>query len=156
MEDVIAQVEKLAATILANERTTAFRDAAAALEADAPARQLQEDYTVAIEDIRGREAKGQPIEPEAKRTMAAMADQIRKSPVLQRFLRANMEFTQLMDAVQQTLGGAIDAVLFPDAGNSHEGHAGHEGHNHGPGESCGADEPEPPPPEKKGPILWTP
>ena len=149
MEDVIAQVEKLAATIIANERTKAFRDATVALEADAPARQLQEDYTVAIEEIRGREAKGQPVEPDAKRKMATMADQIRKSPVLQRFLRANMEFTQLMDAVQHTLGGAIEAAIYPDAG-------GHEGHNHGPGESCGSDEPEPPPAEeKKGPILWT-
>jgi len=149
MEDVIAQVEKLAATIIAHERTKAFRDATVALEADAPARKLQEEYTVAIEDVRRREAAGQPIEPDAKRTLAAMADRIRKSPVLQRFLRANMEFSELMDAVQHTLGGAIDAVLFPEAADAHAGH------HHAPGESCGGDEPEPPA-KDKGPILWTP
>lgn len=152
MEDIIALAEQLAAKIVANERTKAFREATVALEADEPARALQEEYTVAIEEIRGNEAAGKPVEPDAKRRIAALADRIRKSPVLQTFLRANVEFNQMMDAVQQTLGGTIDAALFPDAG-------GHEGHNHPPGESCGHDHgaaAEEPPAKDKGPILWTP
>lgn len=150
MEDILALAAQLAAKIVANERTDAFRQATIALEADTPARELQEEYTIAIEEIRGIEAAGKPVEPDAKRRIAGLADKIRKTPILQTFLRANVEFSQMMDAVQQTLGGAIDAALFPDAG-------GHEGHNHGPGESCGADAHDDEPPAKdKGPILWTP
>ena len=150
MDDILALAEQLAAKVVANERTKAFREATVALEADAPARSLQEEYTVAIEEIRGLEAAGKPVEPDAKRRIQGLADRIRKSPVLQRFLRANVEFSEMMDAVQQTLGGAIDAALFP------EGTGGHEGHNHGPGESCGADAPKEEEQKPKGPILWTP
>ena len=154
MDDIIALAEQLAAKIVANERTSAFRDATVALEADDPARALQEEYSVAIEEIRGLEAAGKPVEPQAKRNIQALADRIRKSPILQRFLRANAEFSEMMEAVQQTLGGTIDAALFPDAGHDHAGH------NHGPGESCGAGpasvSPKEEEPKAKGPILWTP
>jgi cell fate (sporulation/competence/biofilm development) regulator YlbF (YheA/YmcA/DUF963 family) len=158
MDDVIALVEKLAATIVANPRTKAFREATVAVEADADARKLQEEYAAAIGEVRELEATGQAIEPEQKRTLAALGERIRKSPLLQKFLRANMEFNEMMDAVQHTLGGAIEGALFPDA---------HAGHNHAPGESCGHDhghadghghggEAEEPPAKDKGPILWTP
>lgn len=150
MEDILALVEQLAAKIIANERTVTFRDATVALEADAPARALQEEYTVAIEQIRHLEAAGKPVEPDAKRTIAALADRIRKSPVLQRFLRANVQFSEMMDAVQHTLGGAIDAAIFPDAARAHEGH------DHAPGEACGAEAKPVEEPKGKGPILWTP
>ncbi len=154
MEDILALAEQLAAKIVANERTNTFREATIALEADAPARELQEEYTVAVEEIRGLEAAGRPVEPAAKRHIQALADRIRKSLVLQRFLKANVEFSQMMDAVQQTLGGLIDAALFPEAGGEHAEHD-HAGHSHGPGESCGAG-PKDEEPKNKGPILWTP
>ena len=158
MDEVIALVEKLAATIVANPRTKAFREATVAVEADPAARQLQEEYAAAVGEVREREHNGQPVEPEHKRALAALGERIRKSPLLQTFLRANLEFNEMMDAVQHTLGGAIEGALFPDA---------HAGHDHGPGESCGADghdhggeghgpEAGEPPAKDKGPILWTP
>ena len=160
MDDVIALVEKLAASIVANPRTKAFRVATVAVEADPDARKLQEEYAAAIGEVRELEATGQVIEPEQKRTLAALGERIRKSPLLQTFLRANMEFNEMMDAVQHTLGGAIEGALFPDA---------HAGHGHAPGESCGHDHGDDdghggaghdhgdePPAKDKGPILWTP
>jgi cell fate (sporulation/competence/biofilm development) regulator YlbF (YheA/YmcA/DUF963 family) len=154
MNDVTDLVEKLAAAIVENHRTKAFREATAAVEADPDARQLQEEYAAAVGEVREREHNGQPVEPEQKRTLAALGERIRKSPLLQKFLRANLEFNEMMDAVQHTLGAAIEGALFPDA---------HAGHGHAPGESCGHDHGEgggpdadEPPAKDKGPILWTP
>jgi cell fate (sporulation/competence/biofilm development) regulator YlbF (YheA/YmcA/DUF963 family) len=141
MDDVVEQAKRLGALLAAHGRTKALREATAQVTTDAEAKRLEQDYAHAAEEMREREMAGAPIEPELKRRIVELGERIRRSPPLQRLLRANAEFGEMMDAVQDEISHAVGEALAP-ADEGGEG-ARHEG----PG-------PEPEPPKKS--ILWTP
>jgi hypothetical protein len=89
------------------------------------------------------------IEPDLKRKAAQAADDIRKSPVLLRMLRAHSEYMEMMDAVQHVLAGGDVDVHEHGPGCDH-------GHEHGDEHEHAAPEEEPPAGGKQGGILWTP
>ena len=145
MDEVLEQAQKLAGLLASHERTKAFHDAAAAVQADPEASRIQEAYATALEEVHRREAAGQPIEPEQKRAVMAAQDQVRRSAVLMRMLKAHAEYVELMDAVQAILSGATQGE------GEHEHGPGCD-HDHGP--SGEPEKREEEPPQKS--VLWTP
>ncbi len=145
MDDVIAQAKKLAQMLASHERATAFRAAAAAVEADPDASRIQRAYAQAIEVVREREVAGQPVEPEHKRALMTAADAVRKSDKLVVMLQAHAAYAEMMETVQAILSGMTDE----DGGHEHGPGCDHDhgdGHGHG-------DKPEEPPQKS---VLWTP
>jgi cell fate (sporulation/competence/biofilm development) regulator YlbF (YheA/YmcA/DUF963 family) len=149
MQELLDHARRLAEMIAAHERTKAFREAAAAVEADPAARKVQEGYANALEEIHRLESAGRPIEPEQKRRAAQAADEVRKSPILLRMLRAHAEYMEMLDAVQHVLaGGEVEA---------HEHGPGCDhGDEHGHAHAAEPEAEEPPAGGKPGGILWTP
>jgi cell fate (sporulation/competence/biofilm development) regulator YlbF (YheA/YmcA/DUF963 family) len=125
-DDVLDRANELGRLLANDPRTRALRDATAAVQADAASKRLEEDYARAIEEVRSLEEAGRPIEPDAKRRLALLAEQVRFSPTLQRLLRAHHEFLEMMDGVQHAIGGAVDAALAP-AGEAAKRPAADEG-----------------------------
>src|SRR5262245_8961884 len=145
MDDVLEQAKKLAQMLAADERTKAFHEAAAAVEADPEASRTQEAYATAVEAVQRREAAGDPIEPEHKRAFAAAADAVRRSPALVKMLRAHQAYAELMDAVQTILAGGASAPGGGECCGEHDACA--HGHDEAPRR-------EEEPPQKS--VLWTP
>ncbi len=143
MDDVISQAKKLAQMLASHERATAFRAAAAAVEADPEASRIQREYAQAIEAVREREVSGQPVEPEHKRALMTAADAVRKSDKLVVMLQAHAAYAEMMETVQAILSGMADE----DGGHEHGPGCDHDhGHAHG-------GKPEEPPQKS---VLWTP
>ncbi len=116
MDDPIDLAKRLGDLLAAHPRTKALRDATAAVEADPEARRLQEEYARAAEEMHDLEHEGKPIEPERKRLLVTLGDQVRRSAALQRLLKAHADFAELMDGVQRAIGEAVDAALAHDGG----------------------------------------
>jgi cell fate (sporulation/competence/biofilm development) regulator YlbF (YheA/YmcA/DUF963 family) len=120
MDDPGDLAKRLGAAISADARTKALREATAAVQADPAARLLQEEYATAIEELHELEEHGRPIEPDRKRKVAALADSVRRSPTLQRLLKAHAEFAEMMDGVQHAIGAAVESALGGDGGGGSE------------------------------------
>src|SRR5262245_54385516 len=146
MDDVLEQAKKLAQMLAADERTKAFHEAAAAVEADPEASRTQEAYAAAVEAVQRREAGGQPIEPEHKRAFAAAAEAVRRSPALVKMLRSHQAYAELMEAVQTILAGGASGTAGECCGE-------HDSCSHGHGEEAGERREEEPPQKS---VLWTP
>jgi cell fate (sporulation/competence/biofilm development) regulator YlbF (YheA/YmcA/DUF963 family) len=125
-DDVIEDAARLGERLASHPRTAALKAASAEVHADADASRLQEDYSHALEDLREREAEGLPIEPEHKRRLASLGEEIRRSAPLQRLLKAHADFAEMMDGVQRAISGAVDGALGMEPGSDDE-------HEHGPG-----------------------
>ena len=143
MNDVIEQAKRLAQMLAGHERTVALREATVLVTGDAEAKKLEEDYAAAAEEVREREIAGAPIEPEHKRRVVELGERIRRSPPLQKLLRANAAFGEMMDLVQQEISAAVGEALTGEG--APEGGAGG-------GAAPEKREPEPP----KSSVLWTP
>jgi cell fate (sporulation/competence/biofilm development) regulator YlbF (YheA/YmcA/DUF963 family) len=127
-DDVIEEAARLGARIAGHARTEALKDASAAVQSDPAARRLQEDYARELEDLRDREAGGRPVEPEQKRRLASLGEDIRRSAPLQRLLKAHADFAEMMDGVQRAISGAVDGALGMAGDDADE-----DDHEHGPG-----------------------
>ncbi len=111
MDDAMELAGRLGSLLADHPRTKALRTATAAVEADAEARRLQEEYAHAAETLHGLEHEGRPVEPEQKRLVATLADRVRRCAPLQRLLKAHADFAELMEGVQRAIGGAVDDAL---------------------------------------------
>jgi cell fate (sporulation/competence/biofilm development) regulator YlbF (YheA/YmcA/DUF963 family) len=153
MDEVAEHARKLADLLAAHPRTKELREATEAIAGDATAKSLEEDYSRISAEVHHLEETGRPIEPEMKRRVIDLQTRIRKSPPLQRLFRAHAQFAEMMDGVQRTLSGALDAAL--GGGAEAQDGAGPESAEPGAPPS-----PETPPakPDEPGPsrILWTP
>jgi len=142
MDDVVEQAKKLAALVAGDPRTKALRDATKEVTGDPEAKALEEEYASAAEEMRELEMARAPIEPELKRRVMDLGERIRRSPALQRLLRANAAFGDMMDAVQHELSTAVgEALTGESAASAGDGGGAPEGR-----------EPEPP----RSSVLWTP
>jgi cell fate (sporulation/competence/biofilm development) regulator YlbF (YheA/YmcA/DUF963 family) len=103
----------LAEALAADPRTQALKQARQALDGSPPDQALQQRYHEARERYEDLEAAGRPIEPDLKRELLALEDQVRKSPVLRTLLIAHGEFAQMMDEVSGTLSESVEQALTP-------------------------------------------
>ena len=103
----------LAEALAADPRTQALKQARQALEGSPSDQALQQRYHEARERYEDLEEAGRPIEPDLKRELFALEDQVRKSTTLRALLIAHGEFAQMMDEVSATLSEAVDRALTP-------------------------------------------
>jgi cell fate (sporulation/competence/biofilm development) regulator YlbF (YheA/YmcA/DUF963 family) len=136
-DDVIDDAVRLGERIASHPRTEALKTASAEVQSDPAARRLQEDYSRELEDFREREATGRPIEPEQKRRLASLGDDIRRSAPLQRLLKAHADFAEMMDGVQRAISHAVDGALGMEPEEDDGEHEHGPGCDHGPAPSGG-------------------
>jgi cell fate (sporulation/competence/biofilm development) regulator YlbF (YheA/YmcA/DUF963 family) len=108
MDAILALAKQLGSAIAADERCNALKQAAVAFKADADAQKLEQEYTTAANELRAKEQQGQPIEPEEKRREAELRTQMATNETIRRFVRAQADFRQLMQAVNETIEKELD------------------------------------------------
>lgn len=116
MDPVTQHAQALAAAIAADPRTQALRAAQEALKDSPEDGRIQQRYHEVRQQLAALEQAQRPIEPPLKREAATLGDQVRKSQVLQRLLRAHADFSGMMEEVSQTLSSAVDEAVGSDDG----------------------------------------
>jgi len=107
MEQILNKAKQLGEAIAAHERCRAFDQAAKALKADAEAKQLEQDYAESAKVLSEKSAAGQPLEPEEKRREADLRKRMAAHPLIRDFLKAQVDFAELMQKTNATLEDAI-------------------------------------------------
>ncbi len=112
MEDVIQKADDLAQALRAHDRYRKMRVAEQALENDEEAQNLTGEFQAAQALIAEKEKSGKPIEVEDKRRISELQQKVGASENLQAFLRAQADFYEMMNRVNQSiqtvLGGGDD------------------------------------------------
>jgi cell fate (sporulation/competence/biofilm development) regulator YlbF (YheA/YmcA/DUF963 family) len=91
-----------------SEHYRALRAASDAMQADAAAMKLREDYDAVVTSIQDALAAGRPVEPEDKRREADMRAQVTRTPCIVALLRAQADFHALMNAVNDAVQQRIE------------------------------------------------
>jgi cell fate (sporulation/competence/biofilm development) regulator YlbF (YheA/YmcA/DUF963 family) len=113
MSHIADLTRSLAAALASDPRTLALKQARQALDGSPADQTLQQRYHDARERYEDLEAAGRAIEPDLKRELSRLEDEVRRSPVLRALLMAHGEFAQMMDEVSGTLSEAVDQALTP-------------------------------------------
>ena len=108
MDDILRHAKELGEAIAAHERCRALKQAAQALKADEEAKQLEREYAQAAQVLQEKSAVGKPLEPEEKRREADLRSKTVAHPVIRELLKAQADFTELMQKTNATLERAID------------------------------------------------
>lgn len=111
MDPTLEKAQALAAALAADPRTAALREAQEALKDSREDTQLQQRYHEVRQQIAALEQAERPVEPPLKREAATLGEQVRRSAVLQRLLRAHAEFSGMMEEVSSTLSAAVDEAV---------------------------------------------
>lgn len=111
MDPVIEKAQSLADALAHDPRTRELKEAQEELKAHPADASLQQRFHEARQQQAALEQAGRPVEPALKRELAALGEQVRRSPVLQRLLRAHAAFSGMMDEVSQTISLAVDEAV---------------------------------------------
>lgn len=106
MSDYHSLVElarRLGTQIAQHPRAQAFTQVRRELNADRDAQTLLKAFTAQSQHIRQLEAEQKPIEVDDKRKLAELESQLMGNELVQRFMRLQADYLELMNAVNQAL-----------------------------------------------------
>ena len=101
--DIISKAEELGRLIAGSPAGKAVVKARAELDADQRAAELMQDYQKQARKIAELEAQGKPVEPQDKRALAGLQQQVASHPSLKGWMKAQADFSQLMGKVNQAI-----------------------------------------------------
>jgi len=108
MERLLALAEKLGKLIAETERYQALKSAEAAMKADASAGESLKALREIEEIIAGKERDLRPVEVDEKRRLAGLRAQVHSSETLQRLAKAQADYLEMMNRVNQTIRQALE------------------------------------------------
>ena len=104
---IIEQARKLGDAIAAHPRVRTFLDIQRRIRDDQQARKLLEDYQRQAQHIQQRLAERKPVEVEDKRRLGELEQQMASNETLKQFMRAQVDYLDLMNQVNQAMEQAI-------------------------------------------------
>ena len=110
MEKLLKMASDLGRAIREHERYRAIRESEEQILKDPEARKIQEDYEKQFIKIRQLEQEQKPVEVEDKRELQRLHDLTRSHPGLQKLLKAQADYFELMNNVNN----AILLALAPE------------------------------------------
>jgi cell fate (sporulation/competence/biofilm development) regulator YlbF (YheA/YmcA/DUF963 family) len=113
VDEVLEIAEKLSQAIARSVRFRELRKAEAAAMKDSAALDLIRKRAEAAAAIAAKEKARQPIEPDEKRALAALEQQVRVSPVIAALSRAQADFQEMWNLVNQHLTAALEPPAPP-------------------------------------------
>jgi len=116
-ESIISKAAELGELIARSAAGQAVLQASEKLQADTQARELLQRFQQQARKIAESEATGRAIEPEDKRALAQLQQQVASHPTLKTWMKAQADFSQLMRKVDQ----AISQPLQPPAPEGQDG-----------------------------------
>ena len=106
--DPLAIARQLAAALQEDARFIAIKQASEAVRDDAEAKKLEEDYAAVAQAIQAKEVSGAAIEPDEKRRELSLREQVSANKKIVAFLRAQADFSQLMNDVNEEIQNALE------------------------------------------------
>ena len=118
-DSITAQAAELGKLIAASPAGTAILKTRKELQADEQAHKMLEGYQEQMQKIAQLEKDGKPIEPEDKRKLVELQQEVASQSTLKRWIKAQADFAQLMHEVNQAIAAPF-ADTSPDdtSGNS--------------------------------------
>jgi cell fate (sporulation/competence/biofilm development) regulator YlbF (YheA/YmcA/DUF963 family) len=108
MADVMELARKLGSALAGDARYGAMRAATEALQGDAEAKKLEEDYADAVQLIHQKTAQGTAIEPGEKKRELDLRNKIAANDKITTLLRAQADFQELMNSVNDAIQKQIN------------------------------------------------
>ena len=106
--DPLEIARQLAAALQADARFVAIKQATGAVHDDPEAKKLEEDYAAAAQVMQSKELAGAAIEPDEKRLELELREKVSANTKIVAFLRAQADFSQLMNGVNEEIQNALD------------------------------------------------
>jgi cell fate (sporulation/competence/biofilm development) regulator YlbF (YheA/YmcA/DUF963 family) len=113
MEEALAAAHELGKQIAQDGAFRRLRAAEDAVQADAASQKILEEFDRQRRKIEDLERAGKPVEPEDKHEMIRLSDAAHAAPKLQELVRAQADYMELMNKVNQ----AIQQALAPPSAN---------------------------------------
>jgi cell fate (sporulation/competence/biofilm development) regulator YlbF (YheA/YmcA/DUF963 family) len=110
MEKALAAAAELGRQIAQDDVFRRLRTAEDAVQADAAAQKILDDFERQRRKIESLENARKSVEPEDKREMVRLADAVHGDPKLQELVRAQADYMELMNRVNKT----IQQELLPE------------------------------------------
>ena len=103
MERILELARRLGEQMAGHERTTLMKQAQEAVNGDAEAKELIEEYQKQADKIHRLEREGKPIEVADKRALAAAEEKISLNEKLKELTRRQADFVEMMRKVKETI-----------------------------------------------------
>jgi cell fate (sporulation/competence/biofilm development) regulator YlbF (YheA/YmcA/DUF963 family) len=103
MDEIMDLARRLGQSLRAHERYTLLRDAEKKVMADPEAMKIQEDLERHLHKLHDLEADMKPIEVDDKRELGRLQQLARSNPALQQLLKAQADYFEMMNRVNQTI-----------------------------------------------------
>ncbi|MFO8013501.1 MAG: YlbF family regulator [Phycisphaerae bacterium] len=132
MDEILEQARHLGQLIQEHPYYQRLREADAAVRDDAEATKALEAYNQAATAIQEKEQKGRPVEPEEKRNLDTLRNEVVASEPIKAFSQAQANYADLMrrmnEAIFQSIARADqEAAGGGDGGGATEADTGGEG-----------------------------
>jgi len=108
MEAIYQKARELADLIYQSDAYRAIRKAEANVEKDETVKKLVDQHNQLTDKIVQKEKKLQPIEPEEKRELIRVREQMQANQALQELLRAQTDYAMIMNKVSAILREKLD------------------------------------------------
>lgn len=109
MQSLLDQARALGEAIAAHERVRAFVDAQITVQKDSEAGTLLRDYYQQVEHVQKLQQEQKPIEVSDKQKLAELETKMSTNSVVSGLMRAQADYTELMNQVNNTMGNTLAA-----------------------------------------------
>ena len=107
MDEVLELAGRLSRAIARSSRFLDLREAESAVVADGDARRLIERREEVLSGLAEKEARQQPIEPEEKRELRSLDEQVKTHPRLSALWKAQADFQEMLNLVNEKITSAL-------------------------------------------------
>jgi cell fate (sporulation/competence/biofilm development) regulator YlbF (YheA/YmcA/DUF963 family) len=115
VQELIKQARRLGESIVANARVRAFIESRETVDQDGAAQKLLSDFTAQAERIRRLEAEQKPVEVADKQKLGELERSLAGNAALQRLMRTQADYLELMNQVTQAMEEPIASATRPAA-----------------------------------------
>ncbi len=107
MKEVIEIASNLGAAIVNHERYTAFRETEEQIKKDNDAKEISVALEKQNKKIQALEKDQKPVEVEDKKTLQQLREKLAANPSIQKFLKAQTDYVELMTKVNEQIEAAL-------------------------------------------------
>lgn len=108
MDDIIEKADGLGQAIAQSQAYKALISQRKNIETDQELQDRMQRLHTASEEIARKEQEGKPVEPEEKHELRDIQDGIAQDPKMQQLARAEADFAELMNKVNEAIRDRLD------------------------------------------------
>lgn len=114
-QELVRQARALGEQVARHPRVVAFHEARAALERDAAALELLQDYQRQTNRVQELEHAGKPIEVADKHMLRELQQRMASQDAVKRLMRAQADYVELMNEIHQAMDEPVSRLASKDA-----------------------------------------